>query len=243
MTYCVGVNCTDGLVYLADTRSNAGVDNVSTYRKIYSHVIPGERSLTILTAGNLATTQKVVGHLLERSKEISERKNSLLEAPSMFHAADIVGQTLKEVVEEHGGTNGSPDPVFSGSMILGGQIQGAEQRMFLIYPEGNFIETTPDTPFFQIGETKYGKPILIRAFDPEMDLREAAKLLLVSFDSTRKSNLLVGLPVDVQIYRRDSFEDAPILRFDAENAYYRTISKRWGESLRSAFADLPDFEF
>ena len=242
MTYCVGVNCKDGQVFLADTRSNAGVDNISTFRKIYSQTIPGERTLTLLTAGNLATTQKVVGLLEERSKDSSERKNNLLEAPSMFHAACIVGDTLREVVGELAESESLPDSIFSGSMILGGQIKGTDQRMFLIYPEGNFIETTPDTPYFQIGEAKYGKPILIRAFDPDLSLKDAAKLLLVSFDSTRKSNLLVGLPVDILIYRRDSLQLDPVIRFEPDNAYYREISKRWGESLRDAFKSLPDFD-
>lgn len=242
MTYCVGVNCKDGQVFLADTRSNAGVDNISTFRKIYSQTIPGERTLTLLTAGNLATTQKVVGLLEERSKDSSERKNNLLEAPSMFHAACIVGDTLREVVGELAESENLPDSIFSGSMILGGQIKGTDQRMFLIYPEGNFIETTPDTPYFQIGEAKYGKPILIRAFDPDLSLSDAAKLLLVSFDSTRKSNLLVGLPVDILIYRRDSLQLDPVIRFEPDNAYYREISKRWGESLRDAFKSLPDFD-
>ena len=242
MTYCVGANCKDGQVFLADTRSNAGVDNISTFRKIYSQTIPGERTLTLLTAGNLATTQKVVGLLEERSKDSSERKNNLLEAPSMFHAACIVGDTLREVVGELAENESPIDSIFSGSMILGGQIRGTDQRMFLIYPEGNFIETTRDTPYFQIGEAKYGKPILIRAFDPDLSLEDAAKLLLVSFDSTRKSNLLVGLPVDILIYRRDSLALDPVIRFESDNAYYREISKKWGESLRDAFKALPDFD-
>ena len=229
-------------MFLADTRSNAGVDNISTFRKIYSQTIPGERTLTLLTAGNLATTQKVVGLLEERSKDSSERKNNLLEAPSMFHAACIVGDTLREVVGELAENESPIDSIFSGSMILGGQIRGTDQRMFLIYPEGNFIETTRDTPYFQIGEAKYGKPILIRAFDPDLSLEDAAKLLLVSFDSTRKSNLLVGLPVDILIYRRDSLALDPVIRFESDNAYYREISKKWGESLRDAFKALPDFD-
>ncbi len=242
MTYCVGLCLNKGLVFMSDTRTNSGVDNVSTYRKMFTWSTPGNRVITLLTAGNLATTQAVVGLLHERSKAPAERRPSILEAPSMFQVASLVGETLREVIASTSPTGESADSTFGATIILGGQIAGGEPGLFLIYPEGNFIEASGDTHFFQSGETKYGRPILVRAYDPDMSFEAAVKLLLVSFDSTIKANLSVGLPIDLQIYHRDSFVTGPERRFDADDSYYLSISRGWGEALRDALSALPDFE-
>jgi putative proteasome-type protease len=241
MTYCVGLRIDDGLVFMSDTRTNAGVDNVSTFRKMKVWSKPGERVIVLLSAGNLATTQAVLSLLDERSKAAEERSPSVLATPSMFQTARLVGDTLKEVVRQSAPEGQSAD-AFGASFILGGQILGGEPRLFLIYPEGNFIESGVDTPFFQIGETKYGKPILVRAHDTTMSFEETVKLLLVSFDSTLKSNLSVGLPLDLLYYPRSSFEIGYQRRIEQDDPYLRTISEGWSSALKSAFKSLPDFK-
>lgn len=241
MTYCVGIKLDRGLAFMSDTRTNAGIDSISTFRKMFTWSNPGERVIVLLTAGNLATTQAVVSLLDERSKAPSERMPSLLETPSMFQTARVVGNLVKEVIS--GSTpNGQSQDAFGASFILGGQIKGSEPRLFMIYPEGNFIEAGGDTPFFQVGETKYGKPILIRAYDPKMSFEETAKLLMVSFDSTVKSNLSVGMPLDMLFYERDSYRIGYQKRITGDDPYFRTISDGWSNALRNAFGSLPDFE-
>ncbi len=243
MTYCVGLRLDHGLVFMSDTRTNSGVDNVSVFRKMSHWHRPGERVITLLSAGNLATTQSVVSMLDERSKVPEDRMPSILASPTMFQVAQLIGDTLREVIATHERTGEDAEATFHSTLILGGQIKGMPPRLFLIYPEGNFIEAFDDTPFLQIGETKYGRPILVRAFDPAMSFEAAVKLLLVSFDSTLKANLSVGLPLDLQIYETDSFELAPRIRFEEDDDYYKTVSQGWGKALRAAFASLPDFEF
>ncbi len=240
MTYCVGLRMDRGLVFMSDTRTNAGVDSIATFRKMFTWEKPGERAIVVLTAGNLATTQAVVSLLDERTKAVADRSPSLLETPSMFQTARLVGETVKEVIASTTQAGQSAD-AFGASFIVGGQIKGTEPRLFLVYPEGNFIEANEDTPFFQIGEIKYGKPIIIRAYDPAMSFAEAAKLLLVSFDSTQKSNLSVGLPVDLLFYERDSYRIGLRRRIQKDDPYYRTISEGWSEALKQAFTRLPDF--
>ena len=243
MTYCVGLKLDSGLLYLADTRTNAGVDNVSNVRKLRSWDVPGERTITLMSAGNLATTQAVGAWLDERNKAPGDRAPSILTAPSMFEVARIVGDTLKTEVETRSGEGGAAAASpFSGTLIVGGQIAGSDPRLYLIYPEGNFIEATDDNPFFQIGEAKYGKPILVRAFEPNMDYREAIKLLLVSMDSTVRSNLSVGPPFDVRFVREGSFSADHERRIEAHDAYYERLSEGWSEALRAAFRGLPDYE-
>ena len=243
MTYCVGLRLKKGLVFMSDTRTNAGVDNVSVFRKMFTWTVPGERVLMLMTAGNLATTQSVVSLLDERSKAPHDRNPSILETPSMFQAARQVGETLREVIQANAMSGQTADSSFNATMILGGQIRNSEPRLFMIYPEGNFIEANGDTPFFQIGETKYGRPILVRAYDPEMSFEDAVKLMLVSFDSTLKANLSVGLPLDIQVYETDSFRLGPRRRVEADDPYYQTISTSWGEALSQALKSLPDFVF
>jgi putative proteasome-type protease len=240
MTYCVGIKFDRGLAFMSDTRTNAGIDSISTFRKMFTWSKSGERVIVLLAAGNLATTQAVVSLLDERSKAPSERTPSLLETPSMFQTARVVGNLVKEVIANSVPVGQSQD-AFGDSFLLVGKIKGPEPRLFMIYPEGNFIEAGSDTPFFQIGEAKYGKPILIRAYDPKMSFEEAAKLLMVSFDSTLKSNLSVGMPLDMLFYERDSFEIGFQKRITNDDPYFRTISDGWSNALRTAFGSLPDF--
>lgn len=243
MTYCVGLMLNKGLVFMSDTRTNSGVDNISTFRKMFTWEVEGDRNITLMTAGNLATTQSVVSLLEERSKEPAARQPGILEAKSMFQVATLVGNTLKEVIATHAEVGQRADATFNATMILGGQVDGGEPRLFLIYPEGNFIEASFDTPYFQIGETKYGRPILVRAYNPEMSFEEAIKLLLVSFDSTIKANLSVSLPLDVHVYKRDSLKPGRTFRIQQNDPYFEEISSGWGIALREAFGHLPDFTF
>jgi putative proteasome-type protease len=233
----------DGLVFMSDTRTNAGLDNVSTFGKLHIFETPGERVLTLLSAGNLATTQTVVAQLEERSKAPEDREPTLLRAPSMFQAARLVADTLRDVIAEHERAGQEADSAFGATLILGGQIAGGPMRMYLIYPEGNFIEASRDTPFFQIGEIKYGRPILVRAHRPDMGFEEAMQLLLVSFDSTVKANLTVGAPFDFHVYRQDSMQQGQTGRIEADNPYFQHISETWGDALQAALSSLPPFGF
>ena len=242
MTYGVGMRLDRGLVFMADTRTNSGVDNVSVFRKMFHWHVPGERTLTLLTAGNLATTQAVVSILDERSKAPEDREPSILVAPTMFQVASLVGSVLRDTIARHHDGGEVAESTFGASVILGGQIAGMPPRLFLIYPEGNFIEASDDTPFLQIGETKYGRPILVRAYQPTMSFEDAVKLLMVSFDSTVKANLSVGLPLDLTVYETDSLELRPTRRITADDTDYRAESSGWGDSLRTAFDSLPDCE-
>lgn len=228
---------------MSDTRTNAGVDNISVFRKMFTWSNPGERVITIMAAGNLATTQSVISMIDERSKAPQDRNPSILEAPSMFQVARLIGALLREVIHANETGGQQADSSFNATMIVGGQIGNSEPRLFLIYPEGNFIEASADTPFFQIGETKYGRPILVRVYDPDMSYEDAVKLLLVSFDSTMKANLSVGMPLDLQIYETGSLTVGKGLRIEADNAYHLSISDHWGTALRDAFHSLPNFQF
>ncbi len=244
MTYCVGMVLEKGLVLMSDTRTNSGVDNISVFRKMFHWQVPGERIISLMTAGNLATTQAVISKLQERSKHPEDRQNSLLELPTMFQVAVEAGKLLRETVQETQEVNGPQGSGrFSASMILAGHIEGMEPRLFLIYPEGNFIEASFDTPFFQIGETKYGRPILIRGYDRDMSFEDAVKLLMVSFDSTIKANLSVGLPLDLMVIERDNFEPVHQRRIEHDDPYFASISSSWGDALKSAFHSLPDYTF
>lgn len=242
MTYCVGMKLDRGLVFMSDTRTNAGVDNISVFKKMFQWEVPGERSITLMTAGNLATTQAVVSLLNERSVAAEDRGVlSIVEAPSMFQVAKLIGETLREVIADQASSDGLSADAFGASMILGGQIGSGETRMFMIYPEGNFVEASEDTPFFQIGETKYGKPILVRAYDPAMRFEEAVKLLMVSFDSTLKANLSVGMPLDLHLYEADALRHGLRRRIEADDPFFAQISNGWGEKLRDAFDTLPEY--
>ena len=243
MTYCVGLCLNHGLVFMSDTRTNAGVDNISTFKKMSTWEIPGERAITIMSAGNLATTQAVISILEERAKEVADRDPGLLSAQSMFQVATLVGRTLKEVIATNAQAGQRADSAFNATLLVGGQVGDGQMRLFLIYPEGNLIEAGADTPFFQIGETKYGRPIILRAYDPDMSFEEAIKLLLVSFDSTIKANLSVSPPLDVHVYEKDSLKIGRTFRIEGDDPYFLEISNGWGVALREAFSHLPEFTF
>ncbi len=244
MTYCVGMVLDKGLVLMSDTRTNSGVDNISVFRKMFQWQVPGERMIAVMTAGNLATTQAVISQLEERTKEPDERSNTLIKGKTMFMVATEIGRLLRATIEEAQSANGaSGKGRFTASMIVAGQIAGMEPRLFMIYPEGNFIEASWDTPFFQIGETKYGRPILIRGYDRAMSFEDAVKLLMVSFDSTLKANLSVGLPLDLLVIGKDDFAPTHQHRVTHEDSYFDEISSNWGDALRSAFDSLPGYRF
>ena len=243
MTYCVALRLDAGILSLSDTRTNAGVDNISTVRKTKSWEMPGERSIALMSAGNLATTQAVTAWLDERNKAPDQRDPTILSAPSMFEVARIVGDTLRtEVQTRAGGGQVADAAAFSGTLILYGQIAEAEPRLYLVYPEGNFIEATDDNPFFQIGEAKYGKPILDRVFDAGMSVEEAAKLLLISMDSTVRSNLSVGPPFDLRFLARDELAPSIERRIAADDPYFQRLSGGWGAALKRAFDELPGLQ-
>jgi len=244
LTYCVGMMLDRGLVLMSDTRTNSGVDNISTFRKMYHWEQTDERIIAVMSSGNLATTQSVISQLEERNKAPSERHNSLLEAPTMFQIASQVGKLLHETIAACDKVAG-PEAAgqFSATLILAGQIKGMEPRLFLIYPEGNFIEASFDTPFFQIGETKYGRPILLRGYDRKMSFEDAVKLMMVSFDSTLKANLSVGLPLDLLVLERNRFIPLHDKRITADDPYFKAISSGWGEALKKAFLSLPEYHF
>lgn len=244
MTYCVGLCLADGAVMLADTRTNAGVDNVAVFSKLHVVNQPGARIIALMTAGNLAVTQAVVARVIEgagapRNEELGDPPMTLATAPSMFEAARLVGATVRDVYEEDAEALAAQNFPFEASIILMGQIAGRRMRMFHIYSAGNFIESTPDTPFFQIGENKYGKPILDRVALYDTPLEDAVKLALVSMDSTIRSNLSVGPPLDLLVYRKDEIKVALQRRINEDDVYYRMIRQRWSDALRAAYRDIP----
>lgn len=243
MTYCVGLKLKRGLVMAADTRTNAGLDNISTFRKLQTFEVAGERVFIMMSAGNLAVTQAVVAILEEEFEHPDEddENSSLKTVPTMFEAAKLVGETLKAVRQGHV-DQGLNSDAFSASFIFGGQIGTEEPRLYQIYSEGNFIEAKEDTPFFQIGEHKYGKPILDRVANQEMRLGEAAKLVLLSFDSTLRSNLSVGMPIDMAVYNTDNLSIDRVRRIEQDDPYFRSISTKWSEALRTAVETIEEFD-
>ena len=199
MTYCVGLKINEGLVFMSDTLTNAGVDNINRNRKMENWSVRNYRSIVLLTSGNLATSQAAISTINEQIDQSELEDRNILKAPSMFKVAKIVGKILREITSEYTIEGQKSDNQYHSTFILGGQIKGSEPKLFLIYPEGNFIEVSDENPFFQIGETKYGRPILVSAFEKDMTFEDAIKLLMVSFDSTMKSNLSVGPPLDINI--------------------------------------------
>jgi len=238
MTYCVAMLLDTGLVFLSDSRTSAGVDHISTFRKTQVYQKPRERVIVMQSAGNLAITQTAINLLREAID--ADAQGNLMSTPNMFEAARCVGEALREVHRQDAGALKDFGVDFNASFLLGGQIRGEVPRLFCIYPAGNFIEAMPDTTYFQIGESKYGKPIIDRVIRRTSSLNEAAKCALISMDSTIRSNLSVGLPLDLAIVKRDCFEVARHVNIDENNAYFRGIRARWGEALREAFAELPD---
>ena len=240
MTYCVGVLVQDGLVLIADTRTNAGVDNISTYRKLHLFADPGERVLTLASAGNLSVSQAVVSMLHEGvENEDTGESETIMQAPTMFKAAQLVGRAIRRVRSIDGPGLEEADLRFDVSLLFGGQIKGEKMRLYMIYSAGNFIECSRDAPFLQIGEHKYGKPILDRAVSHGTDLYDALKIALISMDSTIRSNLSVGLPIDIALLRRDALETELVHRIEAGEPYFHDLRERWSTALRAAHMAIP----
>lgn len=238
MTYCVAVRNEAGLVFLSDSRTNAGLDQIGTFRKMHTFDVPGERVMVLLTAGNLAISQSVASGLRVQMDNHGEK--SLATAPNMFSAAKLVGEAVRKVYERDAESLKAFNTEFNVNLIFGGQIKGEAPRLFNIYSAGNFIEATDETPYFQIGESKYGKPILDRVIGSQLTLDEVAKCCLISMDSTIKSNLSVGLPLDLLCYERDSLRVNRHKLIDSKEPYFASIRERWADQLRKVFNELPD---
>jgi putative proteasome-type protease len=238
MSYCVGTLLDAGMVFASDSRTNAGVDQVSTYRKMHTFVAEGERVIVILTSGNLSVTQSTIS-LLDHSARNPDSHKTVMNANSMYEVAELIGGALREVRQRDGAYLQQSNVDGSASFIVGGQIRGEQQRLFNIYTEGNFIEAR-ETPYFQIGESKYGKPVIDRVITPGTGLLEATKCVLVSFDSTMRSNISVGLPIDLLIYNRNSLHLGFQRHIEEGDDYFTMIHKQWGEGLRRVFAQLPN---
>ncbi|RGP36678.1 peptidase [Pseudotabrizicola alkalilacus] len=238
MTYCVGLLLNEGMVLLSDTRTNAGLDNIATYRKMFHFEDPGERIITIVTAGSLSVTQTTIARLREAVEDKDATPDtSVILAPTMLKVAEIVGNALatvrREIDEKLSMAQGA-----SATMIVAGQRKGGAMRMFLIYPEGNFIEATEDTPFLQIGEHKYGKPILDRVVKPTTSLSDAQKAVLLSMDSTLRSNLSVGMPLDLCVIQADECKIGTLRRIEAGDESFRNMSDAWSHALREGFSQI-----
>jgi putative proteasome-type protease len=239
MTYCVGLNLQDGLVLLSDTRTNAGPDAIASFGKM-TVVAPGDRVIAMMTSGNLAVTQAVVGRVTDGAgADPNIPLETLFTVRSMYDAARLVGEAVKSVYNASFSGYMTQGVSFDAAIILAGQIAGDRMRMFMVYAAGNFIETTADTPFFQIGETKYGKPILDRVARYDTSLEDAVKLALISMDSTLRSNFSVGLPADLLVYRRDTQRILVQQRIEEDDEYFQRIRSEWSEALRKAYRDLP----
>jgi putative proteasome-type protease len=240
MTYCVGLKLKAGLVLLADTRTNAGMDNIGRFRKMFIFEDPGERVVILMAAGNLGITQGVVTRLeaaVKRGRADGEEE-SLLSCDTLYRSAQLVGEAMAEVQQKDRARIEAQGAAADASIIVAGQRKGGDLRLFLVYSAGNFIEATDDTPFLQIGEHKYGKPILDRVIRPETTIEDAVKAALVSMDSTLRSNLSVGMPLDLAVIRDGEYR-ARLRRIEADHAEFRQISDTWASALRQAFHDLP----
>ena len=242
MTYCIGIRLNAGLVFLSDSRTNAGIDQISTFRKMIVYEKADDRFMVLLSAGNLSISQSVREILQLEKIDCGPEQPGLTiwNAKSMFDAARVLGAAVRRVCEQDGPTMRAAGIDCNATMIFGGQIKGEAMRLFLVYSEGNFIEATRETCFFQGGESKYGKPILDRVLTPATPLDEAAKCALVSMDSTLKSNLSVGLPLDLLVYREGAFRSDQIVCIDDENPYFQMIHNTWGQRLREVFEGIAD---
>lgn len=242
MTYCVAIKLNAGLVFLSDSRTNAGLDQISTFRKMMIYEKPDDRFMVLLSAGNLSIAQSVREILqVERLKDDPHGEGvTIWDAKSMFDAARVLGSAIRRVQERDGAALKSAGVDFNVSLIFGGQIHGEGMRLFQVYSAGNFIEATPETPFFQIGESKYGKPVLDRVIKPNTPLDEAAKCVLVSMDSTLKSNLSVGLPLDMVVYEVNKFQTDKVVCIDENNPYFKMLHGSWGQRLREVFDSIED---
>jgi putative proteasome-type protease len=237
MTYCVAMRLNSGLVFLADSRTNAGVDQISTFRKMTVFEHPGERLMVLMAAGNLAITQAVRQIVCER---VGPNDRNVWNAKTMFDAVRVVGEAVREVHLRDAAALKEAGIEFNCNFIFGGQIRGEQMRLFQVYAAGNFIEATPENPYFQIGEAKYGKPIIDRVITPATRLDEAAKCALVSMDSTLRSNISVGLPLDLLVYEADALRVTKFVQIDQHNQYMQMIRDTWGARLRQVFNEIPD---
>ena len=241
MTYCVGIRLNAGLVFLSDSRTNAGVDAISTFRKMIVYEKPGDRFMVLMSAGNLSISQSVREILqVEKLPNGDDEPITIWNAKSMFDAARVLGAAVRHVHERDGAALKRSGVDFNVSLVFGGQIKGEGMRLFQVYSAGNFIEATSETPYFQVGESKYGKPVLDRVLTPETPLDEAAKCALVSMDSTLKSNLSVGLPLDLVVYEADRFATDKVICIDENNPYFRMLHDSWGQKLRQVFDSIED---
>jgi len=240
MTYCCGILVRDGLVMVADTRTNAGLDNVSTFRKLHVYTEPGERIMAIASSGNLSLSQSVRSILTEgvENPETGQLE-TLLNSPTMFQAAQRIGRTIRKIQAAEGKALEAASIEHDVAFLFGGQIKGGRVRLFMIYSAGNFIECTTDTPYLQIGEHKYGKPVLDRAISFDTDLYDGLKIGLISMDSTMRSNLGVGLPIDVLVARRDAFNSEVNYRIEPGEPYFQDLRERWSAALRAAHIAIP----
>jgi len=242
MTYCVGILLDEGIIFASDSRTHAGVDNFAKFCKMTVLDRPGDRVIVMLSSGNLAGTQAVISVLRQRGEE-SDNSPNLWSVRTMFDVAVLVSDAMRDIERRDGAYLENSDLSFNASFILGGQIGGEPMRLFRIYAEGNFIEAGADTPFFQTGEAKYGKPIIDRVITPSTSLTEATKCVLVSFDSTMRSNLSVGMPIDLVCYERDSLAVSRRRRFDQGDAYFAELSREWSEGTRRVFRELPELSW
>jgi putative proteasome-type protease len=242
MTYCVGVLLTDGIVFASDSRTHASVDNFASFSKMTVFERAGDRVFVLLSSGNLAGTQAVINVLKQRS-DSSEKIPNLWTARTMFDTGGLVSDAMRDIERRDKTHLEKGDLAFNASFILGGQIKGEAMRLFRIYAEGNFIEAGTDTPFLQTGETKYGKPIIDRVVTPSTSLSDATKCVLVSFDSTMRSNLSVGMPIDLVSYQRDTLEVRRRRRFEQGDPYFSSLSKEWSEGVRNVFTQLPELKW
>ncbi len=242
MTYCVGILLKDGIVLASDSRTNAGVDNFATFCKMTVFERAGDRVLVLLSSGSLAGTQAVISLLKQRS-DATDGTPNLWTARTMFDVAMLVSDAVRDIERRDGPFLESGPISFNASFIVGGQLKGEPPRLFRIYAEGNFIEAGDDTPFLQTGEAKYGKPIIDRVISPDTTLADATKCILVSFDSTMRSNLSVGMPIDLVCYERDSLEIRKRRRFHEGDEYFATLSADWSEGVRKVFRELPELEW
>lgn len=241
MTYCVGLKISEGLVFLSDTRTNAGVDNIARFRKMFNWRVQGERVITMVAAGNLSITQGVITRLNQAIKRAqTEDVECILNAETMFRVAQLVGDSMRKVQDRHADALQAQGEASSATIIVGGQRRNGRHRLFQVYAAGNFIEATPDTPYFQLGEHKYGKPILDRVITIDTPMRDALKAAMVSMDSTLRSNLTVGMPLDLTVIRGDTLDFKVQRRIEAEDADFAAISDRWSQALRQSFEALPD---
>jgi len=242
MTYCVGIRLDAGLVFMSDSRTNAGLDQISTYRKMMIYERPDDRFMVLLSAGNLSVSQSVreILQVEKVDRGVHEEPLTIWNATSMFDATRVLGSAVRRVYEQDGPSFKAAGIDFNASMIFGGQIKGEAMRLFMVYSAGNFIEATRETCFYQVGESKYGKPILDRVLTPATPLDEAAKCALVSMDSTLKSNLSVGLPLDLLVYREGEFRSDHVVCIDEHNPYFRMIRSTWGQRLHEVFEGIDD---